>query len=70
MNTSTLCKVSDTLRMEIAPTFPYSEREQIYAIADSIDAIIIELQLANKTPEDIRPTFKDSRTIYDVLGVH
>ena len=67
-----LLKISDILRMELAPSLPYDRREQVYAMADTIDSIIVEIKLSDRTEnkEAISAAFTDSRTIYDVLGVH
>ncbi len=72
MNKSALLKISDTLRMELAPSLPYEEREQVYQIADAIDSIIVEIQMSERTErkETLSTVFTNAQTIYDVLGVH
>lgn len=67
-----LLKISDMIRMELAPSLPYDQREQVYAMADAIDSIIVEIKLSERTEstEALNAVFEDSRTIYDVLGVH
>lgn len=72
MNKSALLKISDTLRMELAPSLSYEEREQVYQIADAIDSIIAEIKLSERTDsrETLCTTFTEARTIYDVLGIH
>lgn len=72
MNKNALLKISDTLRMELAPSLPYEEREQVYQIADAIDSIIVEIQMSERTErkETLGTVFTNAQTIYDVLGVH
>ena len=72
MNKSALCKISDTLRQELAPTLPYDEREQVYQIADAIDSLMLEEVMSESatSKEALCTIFKDARTIYEVLGVH
>lgn len=72
MNKTALLKISDTLRMELAPSLPYDQREQVYAIADAIDSIIAEIKLSERTEskEALCTIFTEARTIYDVLSIH
>ena len=58
LNTSALGKIADILRFELAPTLSYSEKEQVYDIASSIEALIME-ELAECIPEDTGPDGQD-----------
>lgn len=74
LNTSALGKIADVLRFELAPTLSYSEKEQVYDIASSIEALIMEekLQEEYRKQEVLYKANKilDASTIYDVLGTH
>lgn len=74
LNTSALGKIADILRFELAPTLSYGEKEQVYDIANSIEALIMEekLQEEYRKQEVLYKTNKilDASTIYDVLGTH
>lgn len=66
-----LGKIVDILRMELAPTVSYEDRIQVYEIANSLEAIIMDEKFQEyrkqealyKTKQLIAPA-----TIYDVLG--
>ena len=66
-----LGKIVDILRMELAPSVSYEERLQVYEIADSLEAIIMDEKLQEyKKQEALYKTKQliDPQTIYDVLG--
>ena len=74
INRTALGKIADILRFELAPTLPYGEKEQVYDIANSIEALIMEekLQEEYRKQEVLYKTNKllDASTIYDVLGTN
>ena len=72
-NRTALGKIVDILRMELAPSLSYEERIQIYEIADTLEAIIMEETLQGEDFRKHEALYKtkqmiDPQTIYDVLG--
>ena len=74
LNTYSLIKISDIIRMELAPTLSYEDKVIVYRIADSLDMLVmaakagkpVSFQVIRDYTQEILP----EEDIHDVLGAY